>query len=80
MAHPNQGGSSNRQGPGTKSQGKRGPITGKRSSITGSTTPFTLQKGKPSGAGRNMAGHNWTRPSPNKGKPDGGWYLGRKKS
>jgi hypothetical protein len=63
--HPNQGGSSNRQGPGKSAQGKRGPITGKRSSITGSTTPWGVNHNtKSSGAGRNMSGHSWKQRPP----------------
>jgi hypothetical protein len=59
--HPNQGGSSNRQGPKVTKQGEKGPIIGS----------WDLKGGKASGAGRNMSGSNWTKPSPNPGKDRG---------
>lgn len=70
-AHPNQGGSSNRQGPSVSSGGKRGPIIGKMTSVTGTTKPFDMSKGTASGAGRNPSGSNWKKSPPNPGKNRG---------
>lgn len=63
--HPNQGGSSNRQGPGISRGAKRGPITGKMTSVTGTQQPWSPGAGgKSSGAGRNMSGSNWKKRPP----------------
>ena len=70
--HPNQGGSSNRQGPGVSKGAKRGPIIGRMSSLSGgSTRAWSLKQGKPSGAGRNASGSNWKKAPPNPGRNRG---------
>jgi hypothetical protein len=63
--NPNQGGSSNRQGPKTTSGAKA--INGSHSKFGAPTTPWSLGKNgaKASGAGRNMAGSNWKKRPPN---------------